>query len=66
MTRVLQGLGVKVAAADERAATQAEYANKAAALELVDRNSRLGWEPSMDYMGGARGIFEGSGAINCS
>ena len=27
--------------------------------ELVDRNSRLGWEPSMDYMGGARGIFDG-------
>lgn len=29
-----------------------EYANKRAALELVDRDSRLGWEPSMDYMGG--------------
>ena len=28
-----------------------EYANKEATLELVDRNSRLGWEPSMDYIG---------------
>ena len=35
-----------------KAAAKAEYANKAATLELVDRNSRLGWEPSMDYMGG--------------
>lgn len=38
---------------------QAEYANKAATLELVDRNSRLGWEPSMDYMGG-RAMIEWS------
>lgn len=30
-----------------------EYANKLKALDLVRRDSRLGWEPSMDYMGGA-------------
>ena len=39
-------------AAAMKAAARAEYANKAATLELVDRNSRLGWEPSMVYMGG--------------
>lgn len=29
-----------------------EYRNKTVALSLVARNSRLGWEPSMDYSGG--------------
>jgi len=29
-----------------------EYRNKLNALRLVDADSRLGWEPSMDYMGG--------------
>ena len=29
-----------------------EYANKREALPLVRRDSRLGWEPSMDYIGG--------------
>ena len=46
-------------AAALKASAQAEYANKAATLELVDRNSRLGWEPSMDYMGG-RAMIEWS------
>jgi hypothetical protein len=36
---------------------KAEYANKAATLELVDRDSRLGWEPSMDYIG-SRAMIE--------
>lgn len=42
-----------------RAAARSEYANKAATLELVDRDSRLGWEPSMDYIGG-RAMIEWS------
>ncbi|MFA7173047.1 MAG: hypothetical protein WC340_06485 [Kiritimatiellia bacterium] len=33
-----------------------EHANAKAALELVKRDSRLGWEPSMDYLGGAEQI----------
>jgi hypothetical protein len=44
------------------AAARAEYANKAATLELVDRDSRLGWEPSMDYIGG-RDMIEWSMAM---
>lgn len=35
-----------------RDVARSEYANKEATLELVDRDSRLGWEPSMDYIGG--------------
>ena len=34
------------------AAARDEYANKEATLTLVDRDSRLGWEPSMDSIGG--------------
>ncbi|MBO7721967.1 MAG: hypothetical protein J6T01_06140 [Kiritimatiellae bacterium] len=34
------------------AAAKAEYANASAAVALVERNSRLGWEPSMEYCGG--------------
>ena len=30
-----------------------EYANAAATLPLVERNSAFGWEPSMGYVGGA-------------
>ena len=29
-----------------------EYANAAAALPIVEADSRLGWEPSMEYIGG--------------
>ena len=31
----------------------AEYANAEAAIPLLERNSRLGWEPTMGYAGGA-------------
>ena len=34
------------------AAAKAEYANANAALQLVESDSRLGWEPSMEYCGG--------------
>ena len=33
-----------------------EYANAKAALPLVEANSRLGWEPSMEYVGGPEQI----------
>jgi hypothetical protein len=33
-----------------------EYANAKAALELVEKDSRLGWEPSMEYVGGVEQI----------
>ena len=33
-----------------------EYANAKAALPLVEADSRLGWEPSMEYMGGPEQI----------
>ena len=35
---------------------RAEYANAKAALELVEEDSRLGWEPSMEYSGGPEQI----------
>ena len=35
---------------------KAEYANKRRTLGLVRRDSRLGWEPSMEYTGGAETI----------
>ncbi len=35
---------------------RAEYANAKAALELVEEDSRLGWEPSMEYTGGPEQI----------
>jgi hypothetical protein len=35
---------------------RAEYANAKAALELVEADSRLGWEPSMEYTGGPEQI----------
>ena len=38
------------------AAARAEYANAVAALPLVERDSRLGWEPSMEYCGGPKQI----------
>lgn len=38
------------------AAAKAEYANATAALPLVERDSRLGWEPSMEYCGGPEQI----------
>ena len=33
-----------------------EYANAEAALALVDTDSQLGWEPTMDYCGGREQI----------
>ena len=38
------------------AAARDEYANARAALELVEADSHLGWEPMMDYVGGPRQI----------
>jgi hypothetical protein len=35
---------------------RAEYANATAALALVEEDSRLGWEPSMEYTGGPEQI----------
>ena len=52
--------GAKAWEAKDRAALLAaarkEYANAKAALPLVDFDSRLGWEPSMEYGGGRRQI----------
>ena len=39
-----------------RSLVRAEYANAEAALVLVERDSRLGWEPSMEYVGGPEQI----------
>ena len=33
-----------------------EYANAKAALPLVEQDSRLGWEPSMEYVGGTEQV----------
>ena len=33
-----------------------EYANAKAALPLVEQDSRLGWEPSMEYVGGVEQV----------
>ena len=38
------------------AAAKAEYANATEALALVEFDSRLGWEPSMEYCGGPEQI----------
>jgi hypothetical protein len=38
------------------AAARAEYANAKAALPIVEKDSRLGWEPSMEYAGGPEQI----------
>ena len=38
------------------AAAKAEYANAKSALAFVERDSRLGWEPSMEYGGGPEQI----------
>ena len=35
---------------------RAEYANASAALKLAERDSRLGWEPSMEYAAGPEQI----------
>lgn len=37
-------------------AARAEYANATRALDFVARDSRLGWEPSMEYTGGPEQI----------
>ena len=39
-----------------RAIAREEYANAKAALPLVEENSRLGWEPSMEYAAGPEQI----------
>ena len=33
-----------------------EYANAKAAIPLVEQDSRLGWEPSMEYVGGVEQV----------
>ena len=38
------------------AAARAEYANAKSALKFVEADSRLGWEPSMEYCGGPEQI----------
>ena len=38
------------------AAARAEYGNAKAALRFVEADSRLGWEPSMEYCGGSEQI----------
>ena len=40
----------------EYAAARAEYANAMSALRFVEADSRLGWEPSMEYCGGPEQI----------
>lgn len=57
---VVTAINVKRGAIAHRAGDKAgvlewakrEYANAKAALELVEADSRLGWEPSMEYVGG--------------
>ena len=38
------------------AAAKAEYANAKAAIKYVENDSRLGWEPTMEYCGGPEQI----------
>ena len=57
---VITAINVKHGAIAHRAGDRAgvfewarkEYANAKAALPLVEEDSRLGWEPSMEYVGG--------------
>ena len=54
-------LGVSGAAESQARArvqklAEAEYANTKAALQIMKRNSRLGWEPTMEYRGGVRTV----------
>ena len=61
---VITAINVKHGAIAHRAGDKAgvlewakkEYANAKAALPLVEADSRLGWEPSMEYMGGPEQI----------
>ncbi len=61
---VVTAINVKHGAIAHRAGDKAgvlewakkEYANAKAALPLVEADSRLGWEPSMDYIGGPEQI----------
>jgi hypothetical protein len=39
-----------------RQAARDEYINAKSALAIVEKDSRLGWEPSMEYAGGAEQI----------
>ena len=57
---VITAINVKHGAIAHRAGDKAavlewakrEYANAKAALPIVESDSRLGWEPSMEYVGG--------------
>ena len=61
---VITAINVKHGAMAHRAGDKAavrewakkEYANAKAALPLVEADSRLGWEPSMEYVGGPEQI----------
>ena len=61
---VITAINVKHGAIAHRAGDKAgvlewakkEYANAKAALPLVEADSRLGWEPSMEYIGGPEQI----------
>ena len=61
---VISAINVKHGAIAHRAGDKAgvlewarkEYANAKAALPLVEADSRLGWEPSMEYIGGPEQI----------
>ena len=61
---VITAINVKHGAIAHRAGDRAavlewarkEYANAKAALPLVEADSRLGWEPSMEYVGGPEQI----------
>ena len=61
---VITAINVKHGAIAHRAGDRAavlewakkEYANAKAALPLVEADSRLGWEPSMEYIGGPEQI----------
>ena len=61
---VITAINVKHGAIAHRAGDKAavlewakkEYANAKAALPLVEADSRLGWEPSMEYVGGPEQI----------
>ena len=52
----LSGDGERAARARVREIAQSEYDNTRAALELMRRDSRLGWEPTMEYRGGTKTV----------
>jgi len=52
----LRGEGETKARARVKEIARAEYDNTRAALELMRRDSRLGWEPTMEYRGGTETV----------